>query len=356
MKVLVIGAGVLGASVARELAQRGVHVHVIEQHSSPSAGVSGSSFGWVGLIHSDPVESPEAYRLRVEAAAEFARLSASFNNPSWYRRVGSILWHEDPHDTQRLVDRHQHANSNIYSITSAEAHELEPAIIEPPECAAYSPNDCAIDVEIMVRSLLHDAQARGASVTFGERVLQVEPHNEHHTTVTTTAGKYQADIVVLANALDAFDLLKPLGTQLPLEASPAVLLRLKTSQHLVNGIVNSPVIEVRQNPDRMLWIAQDPEPSGDDRNLIEPVKQHLAGLFGSVPDLDVVSVTRGIRPLPHGDIPIVGFVPNLPGVYILIAHPGVMLAPFLSRAAAEEIVHGRRTPLVGNWTSEGTSA
>ena len=44
------------------------------------------------------------------------------------------------------------------------------------------------------------------------------------------------------------------------------------------------------------------------------------------------------RPLAATGMPIRGFTPGIDGLYAVIAHPGVMLAPCLGRLAAEEIV------------------
>ncbi len=46
--VAIVGAGIVGASVAYHLACRGVPVTLIDRAPSPAAGATGDSFGWIG--------------------------------------------------------------------------------------------------------------------------------------------------------------------------------------------------------------------------------------------------------------------------------------------------------------------
>ena len=64
-----------------------------------------------------------------------------------------------------------------------------------------------------------------------------------------------------------------------------------------------------------------------------------------------ISAVCSQRPLQTSTSPIAGFLSDLPNVYALIAHPGVILAPFLSRAAADEIINGKRSSMLGeDWS------
>ncbi len=45
-------------------------------------------------------------------------------------------------------------------------------------------------------------------------------------------------------------------------------------------------------------------------------------------------------------LPRLGFVAEIDGLYVAVGHPGVILAPLLGRLAAEEIIAGKRSPLL----------
>lgn len=350
--VIIVGAGILGASVARRLVQLGARVQIFDQHQAIASGVSGHSFGWVNLINGDPAGPPGAYALRTAAVAEFAQLAADFADPPWCKRVGAIVWREDPRDTQLLIDCHRLAGAAIRPVGAREIRALEPALAAPPGYAAHCPDDRAVDVAAMVRALLWDAQARGAFVVLGEPVAQIAPHDGQRAAAITTTGAYDADVIVLANALGANTLLQPLGITLPVAADPAVLLRLVAGAQLARGIICSPTLEVRQSLDGILYVAEEPDPAGDDERLAGPVTRRVVETFGPAPDLQFISAARAARPIPTTCAPVVGFVPGAPGIYALVAHPGVILGPLLANAAAAEITGGRRDPLLGDWAAE----
>ncbi|NEB76232.1 FAD-binding oxidoreductase, partial [Streptomyces sp. SID14478] len=52
----------------------------------------------------------------------------------------------------------------------------------------------------------------------------------------------------------------------------------------------------------------------------------------------------GVRPVPSDGLPLVGAVARAPGLYHLVSHSAVTLAPVLGRLAAQEITTGRPAP------------
>lgn len=73
-RVVVVGAGIMGASAAWHLARKGARVTVLEKGSSPASGVTRWSYGWVGTSSSLPSDDPSNFISKVQAAVEFKRL------------------------------------------------------------------------------------------------------------------------------------------------------------------------------------------------------------------------------------------------------------------------------------------
>jgi glycine/D-amino acid oxidase-like deaminating enzyme len=67
-----------------------------------------------------------------------------------------------------------------------------------------------------------------------------------------------------------------------------------------------------------------------------------AGYLPGIADAAIEDVVIGWRPLPLDGLPVMGFSPAQPGVYLAIAHSGVTLAPILGQLAAQEILDGTR--------------
>ena len=84
MKVIVVGAGIVGASIAYHLAAAGAAVTVLDA-GAVGAGASAKSFGW---INASFAETPAYYRLRRAAIDRFRVLSQQLSLPS----VGLPPW------------------------------------------------------------------------------------------------------------------------------------------------------------------------------------------------------------------------------------------------------------------------
>src|SRR5271170_5851886 len=87
-KVIVIGAGVMGASAAFQLAQAGADVTVLEA-GRVGGGTSGISFAWTNS-HNKP---PRAYHdLNVAGMRAHAGLREEFGATPWWHSGGSVEW------------------------------------------------------------------------------------------------------------------------------------------------------------------------------------------------------------------------------------------------------------------------
>src|SRR5438552_14014148 len=92
MKTIVIGAGVIGASVAYRLAQAGAAVPVLEA-TRIGGGTSGISFAWTNA-HKKP---PTAYHdLNVAGMKAHAALANAFGGTPWSPGGGSLEWDAEP--------------------------------------------------------------------------------------------------------------------------------------------------------------------------------------------------------------------------------------------------------------------
>jgi glycine/D-amino acid oxidase-like deaminating enzyme len=67
-------------------------------------------------------------------------------------------------------------------------------------------------------------------------------------------------------------------------------------------------------------------------------------LLPSIGDVEPEAVRIAIRPIPADHFSAVGPLPRTSGYYLAVTHSGVTMSPFLGRAVADEIVHGRQRP------------
>ena len=131
LRVVVVGAGIMGASIAWHLARTDARVTVLEKRSEPAGGVTHWSFGWVGTGGSLPSGDASYFALETEAVAEFARLRSQLGSLPIAAR-GALVWLDTEEETSTLIAEQQAAGVRIEALSSAQVTEREPRLAAPP--------------------------------------------------------------------------------------------------------------------------------------------------------------------------------------------------------------------------------
>jgi L-2-hydroxyglutarate oxidase LhgO len=168
-----VGAGVVGLAVARELARRGLEVVIVEADTVIGSGTSSRNSE---VVHAGIYYAAGSLKatLCVEGRDRLYDYCESRAVP--HRRCGKLIVATRAEQLERLGSIVARAEANgvgdLRLIERREALELEPAL----ECvgALVSPSTGIVDSHAFMRSLLGEAQDRGASIAFGSRVIRGE--------------------------------------------------------------------------------------------------------------------------------------------------------------------------------------
>ncbi|GAB2762344.1 NAD(P)/FAD-dependent oxidoreductase [Streptomyces bullii] len=321
MPVVVVGAGVVGASVAYHLARRGVEVTLLDREPSPAAGVTGGSFAWIGGLGGD---WPGGARdLRELVLADHRRLESELPDVV-VRRSGSLTWGGDTEGP---------LGEGRFEVGPEAIRALEPRLRTPPERAVHTPSDRGVDPVPFTTALVRAACARGARAVFGATVTALRTVGGRVEGVLSSAGYHPASTVVLAAGTEVARLAEPLGVDLPVATSPACLVRLTAPPGLVRTVVACPGFEVREVRDGHVLMTVPVDGTAPERRALG----HLRSAFTGADDCRVLECRVSARPMPAGG-PLLGHV--APGVYVTVTHSAVTLAPTVGRLVAAEIATG----------------
>lgn len=351
IKTIVIGAGVMGASVAYRLAQAGALVTVLEA-TRIGGGTSSTSFAWTNSNK----KPPRAYHdLNVAGMKAHAALADEFGATPWWHGGGSIGWEAEP---DRAAQRENIARLQSWGyaaewITLRQVQELEPDI-DPAMIGdapvAFFPEEGWLDPVVYAHAMLSAARRRhGAKVICGVRVVDLIMVGDRVTGVRLADGtQYEADTVVNCAGRWTNEVTRDAGLHLPLAPIVGFLVFTPPVAASLNRVVRTPLIDMRPDGAGRLMLLTDTTLSFDAkispsmpeaRDWVRRARQ----LLPSIGEVESEAVRIAIRPIPVDHFSAIGPMPRTSNYYIAITHSGVTMSPFLGATVADEIVRGKQT-------------
>jgi glycine/D-amino acid oxidase-like deaminating enzyme len=348
-RCVVIGAGILGASVAARLASAGMQVTLLDR-DRPGRGTSKWSFAWLNSNDKAPRHYHDLNHAGILAWAELAK---DLDGDAWYRPSGHVEL-ADPSDpgSAELAARVSRLTEWGYPariIDPAEAARLEPAL-RIPAPGAFFLREAYLLTEPLIARLVAHAQRHGAEVLTGEhgRVTGLEPGAGPR--VRTAGGAVlEADEVVCCAGRWTPELVPvPLVPwRVPGSTAPGLVVRVgPVAPAGPVRLVHTPELALRPHPGALLHL-EAPDAAVDlhtrEAELARWAAELLRRAQRTVRGLDdarVVDYKVCPRPMPTDGQSIVGRLPGAPGVYVAVTHSGVTLAAQLARLIAADLTAG----------------
>ncbi|WP_333773072.1 NAD(P)/FAD-dependent oxidoreductase [Streptomyces sp. IBSBF 3136] len=197
-RVVIVGGGVMGTSIAYHLARAGVRDVVLVERDELAAGSTSRAAGGVRAQFSDELN----IRLGARSLEAFGRFEEEIGPDIGLHRVGYLFLLSTPEQVASFEAGVRLQNSlGVPSrlLTPADAHRLSPLIrTDGLLAAAYSPDDGHCTPEAVVHGYAAAARARGARILRHTEVTGIERDGTTITAVTTTRGRISTDTVVCA--------------------------------------------------------------------------------------------------------------------------------------------------------------
>jgi glycine/D-amino acid oxidase-like deaminating enzyme len=377
---VVIGAGVLGASVAARLAGAGMSVTLLEA-DQPGRGTSRWSFAWVNSND----KGPRAYHdLNHAGIRAWAELAPGLDGAAWYRPAGHLELAADGPGLAARVDRLTQWGYPARLITGAEALRLEPALLPPGPgaSAAWFPGEAYLLTEPLIERLIASATAHGATVLTSDRgrVTGLDPGNPRtpgrvtgpgprtlgrvtglgpwsprrvHTAagevlaadeIVCCAGRWTPQLAALASPACPV----PLVTwDTPGSPAPALIVRVgPVGPEGPVRLIHTPQLALRPHSGGLLHL-EAPDAAVDLHTPGTELRRWAGELLGrarrtvrGLDDATVAGYQVCVRPMPADGQSIAGRLPGAEWLYVAVTHSGVTLAAHLSRLIAAELEAG----------------
>ncbi|MGW0838672.1 NAD(P)/FAD-dependent oxidoreductase [Streptomyces sp. NPDC002787] len=360
MKVIIIGAGVLGLSVARHLAVAGEDVLLLDQWGA-GAGTTATTFAWT---NSSRKRDPDYHRLNLAGMREHAGLAEQLRGAPSYFPSGALQW-ADAANEQRLagnVERLRSLGYPAHWVTPEEATRIAGDLRIPATITsiAHFPSEGYVLPDLFVGALMADAERHGAKFAIGEAVAVDD--RPDGVSVTLAGGRvHTGDRVVLAAGRWTQRLAAGAGIDIPMVtdvgrgAQTVGLLGYARSPELdLRCVIHSPGLNLRPaGGGRTVLQALDlnadvdpADPPSPDGDIASTLARRFSALLTDPSRPPRIDLRIGFRSLPADGHTVAGYASAPSRVYCLVSHSGVTLAPILGRLAATEIATDQEQDLL----------
>lgn len=344
-KIIVVGAGIIGASLAYHLAANGSDVTVLDANAVVGGVATRNSWAWINASWGHP----EHYvKLRMHAMEMWKPL-AEVHPKLVVNWCGGLLWDLEEQALLDYVKQHSGFGYEVRTVDRDEAQRIEPHLLNPPALAAFAMGEGMIEPIAAVEGFTAVAQQKGALFFRGQAVSQLVRKNDRVIGINANGLLHEADEVVLAGGLGGLALLRDLGLDMRVDGPAGLLVHTEPTSKLLNGLVMSPEFHVRQTAEGRLVLGSDfggTQPGDDPAKTAAQVLTKLPSVVRGAEDLKMDFYTLGYRPTPADGFPAVGRPRGVEGLYVAVMHSGITLAPAIGAFGADEILNDVRHKLL----------
>jgi len=350
-RIVVIGAGAVGSVVSYRLAQAGAVVTIVEPRY-PGAGTTGNSFAWLNAFG----KPPRAYhRLNARSIRDHQDLARELDG-DWVHVDGGLQWAyaDDAEQVENLKTTIKQIRDWGYRVETVSPEQvmrdLEPDLVLDPDRIAevyFTPGEGWLNgvglahgaATAAVRrygATLLDDEVVGFDVVRGgvERVLLRSGSALIADTVINAAGPSAARVAALA------------GADLPIERQPGFVVTTEPAPVALKRVLHSPEGMIRSDGGWRTLLRRDEfdehvateQPFDVRHPYCQEAVDRLAAILPGLRGVRAESARLGIRPMPRDGLSIVGFDPELTGLYHVVTHSGITLSAALGLLVTEDLL------------------
>lgn len=349
---LIIGGGIVGLSIARELLRRGQQIQVMDDAKSPTV----ASWAAAGILPPpiaraahDPLE-----RIRELSHQRFPAWCKQLQGESGLKldfdRCGGIYLARrmgEKISLQVAASQWQADGIAAESLTLEAVRERIPGLGElPPETVAYFlPDEVLVRPPRILKALQKVVSSSGSLTHAALDQLSITPAASlaNAFDVATPEGMVTTKNVCLAAGPWTPHLLDPLGIRLPMEPRRGQMLLWKLETRPFQAVVNEGPRYLVARDDGHLLAGSTVEDVGFDGSTttagLDSIRQFAVSLLPCLADLEPIKSWAALRPMPMDGVPYLAPVPGFERLFIASGHfrSGIHLAPATAELMADLI-------------------
>jgi len=343
---IIIGAGIIGLSLAIELHKQGLRVLLVEK------GEPGREASWAagGMLVDFPGETrPKLQELATASARMYPEFVRELQDESGLkidlRSAGTLLFCDSNLLSMRIPGlRPSYQFFMLASGLTWTLPEGEPALRAPHESSAHLTamylGERCVDPRDVTAAAIATAKHRGIDFSSGDHVLSLEIAEGKASGVRTNKTRFAAGVVVNCAGAWAGQIAPHMFPTRPVKGQ--MLCVVMPEKELLRHVVRTPEVYLIPRSDGRMVIGATTEEAGFDKQTVPDtilkLRQAAIELVPKLANARILEAWAGLRPGTPDGLPILGGT-STPGYFVATGHfrDGILLAPVTARVMAEII-------------------
>ena len=359
--VIVVGGGVIGLSIARELVRRGVHDVVLVERSQPGAEASSAAGGILGpQVEADHAD--EFFRLSCASRDMYPEFAAALREETGIDveldTTGTLYLGFTEQYEAELRQRYEWQKSQGLSVewlSGDEARRHEPKISDRVACALRFPNDIQVENRHLITALTRANEKLGVRLLSNCNVLSLTLERKAICGVETSSGSIRAPVVVIAAGAWS-SLIGCVRPSINIEPVRGQMLCFKPSSQIAQHVIYSARGYLVPRKDGRLLAGSTSEHAGFENCVtdegLRTIRSMAAEIIPMLRDFPLADSWAGFRPCAEDGLPVLGPTEDVRGLFFATGHyrNGILLAPITGKLIADAIVYGASTPQLSTFS------
>ncbi|MFN2511604.1 MAG: glycine oxidase ThiO [Pyrinomonadaceae bacterium] len=353
--VLVIGGGVIGLTIARAVALRGVSNVLLIERARPGAEASSAAAGMLAP-QAEADEADEFFNLCLQSRDMYPTFVAGLREEtgidSELDRTGTLYLAFNEHDQREIERRYKwqaRAGLTVQKLNPIDARSLEPRISESICGALKFPNDIQVENRRLLTALVAANEKLDVQVMGGTTVESIRVDRGRVQGVETSRGFVRTDqVVVSGGAWSSFikvpGAVSPTPRIEPIRGQMVCFDATGSSPGISRHVIYSPRGYLVPRRDGRLLAGSTTEQAGFDKSVtasgVHSILSNALEISPRISDLPLIGVWAGLRPRAQDSLPVLGPCAEIRGLMFATGHyrNGILLAPITGELIAAAIV------------------
>ncbi|MCM3872420.1 MAG: glycine oxidase ThiO [Pyrinomonadaceae bacterium] len=353
--VVIIGGGVIGLTIARALALRGISDVLLVERARLGKEASSAAAGMLAP-QAEADEADDFFNLCCQSRDLYPTFAAALREETGIDceldRTGTLYLAFTDHDQGEIEHRYDwqvRAGLTVQKLTPADARTLEPCISESVRGALKFPDDIQVENRRLLSALIQANEKLGVRVMTASTVESVRIDCGRVQGVETARGFISTEqVVVSGGAWSSFikilNAASPNPRIEPVKGQMVCFDSTDVAPNLARHVIYSPRGYLVPRRDGRILSGSTTEQAGFDKEVtgagVHSILSNALEISPRIADLPLIGVWAGLRPRAHDSLPVLGPCEQIPGLVFATGHyrNGILLAPITGELIADAIV------------------